>query len=204
MSMKSMLAVGVAAVFAIGAGAAQAQMKPQGGAAGSQSGTPGQMQSAPGQGTKASQADQTFLTEAMQGDLAEVQMGELAQQKGDRDDVKAFGETLEKDHGDHAKKLQSLAQQMGATLPNEPNAKQKVDHDRLSKLSGAQFDREFASHMVDDHKKTIAKYQAQAKKSGPLADLAKATVPVLQKHLQTAQSLNRPAPTTGAGGGAKR
>lgn len=195
MTHKPMLAIGLAAAFALAAPAAFAQMSPQGG-------TP----SAPAQknaaapNTKMNKADERFLTEAMQGDLAEVQMGELAQQKGGNDRVKEFGQTLAKDHGDHSQKLQQLGQQMGMTLPSEPSARQKADHDRLSRLSGAQFDRAFAKHMIEDHRKDISKYQAEAKKSGPIGDMAKQTVPTLQHHLQMAEDLSKPAPTTGSGG----
>ena len=195
MSTKPMLAVGVAAVFAIAAAtAAQAQtkMQPSGGnAAQTQAGNAAM---------KPDPADQAFLKEAIQGDLTEVMMDELAQKQGVSDGVKTFGEMLAKDHGEHLTKLQAMAKQMGMEVPAAPSAKQKADHDKMAKMSGAQFDRAFAMHMVDDHKQDIAKYQAQAKKSGPLADLAKETVPVLQKHLQMAQSLNKPAPTSGAGG----
>jgi len=193
MTHKPMLAIGLAAAFVLTAPAAFAQMTQQPGTAGA----PAQGSAA---GTKINKADERFLTEAMQGDLAEVQMGELAQQKGGSDRVKEFGQTLTKDHGEHSQKLQQLGQQMGVTLPTEPSARQKADHDRLSRLSGAQFDREFARHMVEDHRRDIAKYQAEAKKSGPIGDLAKQTVPVLQHHLQMAQELTRPAPTTGSGG----
>lgn len=197
MNSKPLLAAGLAAAFALAAGAAQAQMTPPGGAAGVPSQTRDAAPGAAGQ-AKANKADQAFLTDAVQGDLAEVKMGELAQQKGQNDSVKKFGETLAQDHGGHLKKLQTLAQQMAVTPPDAPSAKQKADFEKMSKLSGAQFDREFAKHMVDDHKKDIAKYQAQAKKSGPLADLARETVPVLQKHLEMAQQLGKPAPTTGS------
>jgi len=200
MTHKPMLAIGLAAAFALAAPTAFAQMSPQGGTARpAAQGTQGNPAAA-----KMSKADERFLTEAMQGDLAEVQMGQLAQQKGGNDRVKEFGQTLVKDHGDHSQKLQQLGQQMGMTLPSEPSARQKADHDRLSRLSGAQFDREFARHMVEDHRRDISKYQAEAKKSGPIGDMAKQTVPTLQQHLQMAQELTRPAPTTGSGGGMGR
>ncbi|MCK9917788.1 DUF4142 domain-containing protein [Microbacteriaceae bacterium K1510] len=199
MTHKPMLAIGLAAAFALAAPTAFAQMSsPQGGtarpAAQGNQGIQGNTA-----GNKLSKADERFLSEAMQGDLAEVQMGELAQQKGSNDRVKEFGQTLSKDHGDHSQKLQQLGQQMGMTLPSEPSARQKADHDRLSRLSGAQFDREFARRMVDDHRRDISRYQAEAKRSGPIGDLAKQTVPTLQQHLQMAQELTRPAPTTGSG-----
>jgi putative membrane protein len=193
-----MLAIGLAAAFAFATPAAFAQMQPQSGGAGPQT------QAKPGAATKMNKADERFLTEAMQGDLAEVKMGELAQQKGQSDRVKAYGETLVKDHGDHSKKLQQLGQQMNMTLPGDPSSKQKSDYDRLSKMSGAQFDRDFAKLMVEGHRQMIAKYQPETKKSGPIGDMAKETMPTLQHHLQMAQELSRPAPTTGSGNGMNR
>lgn len=196
MSRKPILAIGIAAAFALSS-AAQAQMSPPSTARGATAPTQASPSEA-GKATKASKADQAFLKEGIQGDLTEVKMGELAQQKGQSDSVKIFGETLQKDHGDHLKKLQGMAQQMNAQAPSEPSAKQQADYDKFSKMSGAKFDREFAKHMVTDHKKDIAKYQAEAKKTGPLAELAKETVPTLQKHLKMAQDLEKPAATTGS------
>jgi putative membrane protein len=184
MARKPMLTVGLAAAFAVIASAAQAQTPNT-----SRQMNRQQTTGAPAQNKTTSKADEKFLTEAVQGDLAEVQMGQLAQQKGSSDSVKQFGATLEKDHGDHAKKVQQIGQQMGMNLPSEPSTKHKADYAKMSKRSGAEFDRMFAQHMVADHKTDISKYQAQAKKTGLVADLAKETVPVLQNHLKIAQSL---------------
>jgi putative membrane protein len=83
-----------------------------------------------------------------------------------------------------------VANQIGVTPPTEPNKVQKAMHDKLSKLSGNAFDKQFATEMVSDHKKDIQKYQQAAKKKNdPVADYANQTLPTLQKHLQTAQSL---------------
>ena len=62
---------------------------------------------------------------------------------------------LEKDHSDANTKATAAANSVGMTPPTEPNKKQKADYDRMSKLSGAQFDKAFATHMVSDHKKDI-------------------------------------------------
>jgi putative membrane protein len=143
------------------------------------------------QTTQASKADQTFLTDAIEGDLAEVRMGQLAQQKGQSNEARQFGKMLEQDHGAHLQKAKATAQQMGLSIPVEPNVKQKQMHEQLSKMSGAQFDKEFAQHMVDDHKQDIRKYQEEAKSKGSLGAFAQETLPTLQKHLQTAESLSR-------------
>ncbi len=98
---------------------------------------------------------------------------------------------LEQDHSQHLQKANDTAQQMGLTAPTEPTAKQQKMYDQTSKLSGAQFDKHFAQEMISDHKKDIKKYQTEAKSKGPLADFAQQTIPTLQKHLQTAESLAR-------------
>ena len=71
----------------------------------------------------------------------------------------------------------------------EANAKQKKMYDQLARTSGAQFDKEFAQHMIMDHKEDIGKYEKEAKSKGPLAQFAQQTIPILQKHLQTAERL---------------
>ena len=124
MSRTTMLAVGMTAAMALGAAQAQAQtnnsntMSPP--AMNNSSGN------AAGMAHKASKADQHFLTEAMQGDMAEVQMGKLAQQKGQSEDVKQFGQMLEQDHSQHLQQAEQQAQQLGVTAPQGPNAKQKA------------------------------------------------------------------------------
>jgi len=134
---------------------------------------------------------QAFLTKAIQGNLAEVQMGQLAQEKGQSDDVKAFGQQLMKDHGEANQRATGVASTMGLTPPSEPSSKQKADYSRMSKLSGPAFDRQFKMHMVADHKKDIREYQQAAKKSDPAAGYASQTLPTLQQHLETAQSLGK-------------
>jgi predicted outer membrane protein len=75
--------------------------------------------------SKPSKADQTFLKEAIEGDLAEVNMGKLAQEKAESQDAKQFGQMLEQDHGQHLQKAKEMAQQMGVTPPTEPSTQQK-------------------------------------------------------------------------------
>jgi putative membrane protein len=61
----------------------------------------------------------------------------------------------------------------------------------MSKLFGDAFDKQFASHMVMDHKKDIKEYQADTKNKDATADYASQTLPTLQKHLETAESLTK-------------
>jgi putative membrane protein len=132
----------------------------------------------------------TFLKKAIEGNYAEVQMGQLAQQNGQNDGVKKFGQMLSDDHSAANQKAMNAAKSMGMTPPDGPSAKQKADYLKMSKVTGAQFDHDFARHMVADHQKDIAEYKKEAKQSDAAGEYAKGEIDVLQKHLDTARSLS--------------
>src|SRR5262249_58515197 len=96
----------------------------------------------------------------------------------------------EKDHGDHKAKAEQLANELGVTPPTG-SIGQKATYAKLKMLSGASFDRSFAKSMVKDHQEDIKEYQKESAKNDTAGKLAKKTLPILQKHLQTAQSLEK-------------
>jgi len=199
MTNKPMIAVGFAAALMLGTAAQAQTTMPRGDNPANQPPPAQRQMQSDTNAQKMSRADQRFLKEAIEGDLAEVKMGELAQQKGQSDDVKQFGQMLQQDHGKHLQQAQQLAQQGGVTTPAQPTASQKKSYDKLSKMSGNQFDRQFARDMVADHKKDIAKYEKEAKGKSSLAQFAQQTVPVLQKHLQMAQDMANKGAAVGSG-----
>jgi len=141
-----------------------------------------------------------FIKDAIQGDNSEIQLGQLAQQKGGSDGVRSFGQTLATDHSKAKDEAVSVAKEISVTPPTEMKSAAKKEYDKLQKMSGAAFDKEFIRHMVSDHKKDIKAFEAMAKKRGAkgasgdtqkVADLAQKTLPDLRKHLQIAQSLQK-------------
>jgi putative membrane protein len=140
---------------------------------------------------KADKAAQTFMTKAIEGNLAEVSMGQLAQKQGESDAVRSFGQKLVADHSAANQKAASIASQIGVTPPTEPSKKHQSDAAKMAKMSGAEFDRAFARHMVTDHKMEIAAHKRAAKmKNDAVASYATESLPVLEQHLQTAESLS--------------
>lgn len=144
--------------------------------------------------TSSAKPNQAFLNDAIQGNLAEISLGQLAQRNGASDGVRSFGQMLVQDHWAANDKATALAKTQDVTPPVAPKAETKKELDRLSKLNGKAFDQEFAKHMVADHKKDIAEFKAQARGSDDVASFAKDTLPTLQKHLQTAESLRAGKP----------
>ena len=137
----------------------------------------------------AEKPSQAFLKKAIEGNFAEVEMGKLAQQNAQDDNVKKYGQTLTDDHSAANQKAMDAAKSMGVTPPDGPNRKQKADYDRMLKMKGAEFDRGFAMHMVADHEKDIADYKKEAKQADAAGEYAKGQIDVLQRHLQMAKSL---------------
>jgi putative membrane protein len=137
----------------------------------------------------ADNASQAFLKKAIEGNYAEIEMGKLAQQNGQNDSVKQYGQMLSGDHSAANQKALDAANAMSVSPPDGPNAKQKADYDKMAKMSGERFDRDFAKHMVADHEKDIAEYKKEAKQAGAAGDYAKSQIDTLQKHFDAAKSL---------------
>lgn len=135
-------------------------------------------------------ASAAFLKKAIEGNYAEVRMGELAQKNSRRDDVKAFGQTLVNDHDAANQKAIDAAKSMNINPPTGPSAKQQAEYDKMSNMTGARFDKMFASHMVADHNKDVAEYKKESHVKNAAGEYAAAQIPTLEKHLDTAKSLS--------------
>jgi putative membrane protein len=132
---------------------------------------------------------EAFLKNAIEGNYAEVSMGDLAQKNGQSDGVKSFGKMLSTDHAAANQKATDAAKSIGMDAPSGPSAKQKADYDKMSKTSGTEFDKMFATHMIADHKKDIAEYKKASKMKDAAGEYASGEIDTLQKHLDTAESL---------------
>ena len=136
-------------------------------------------------------SDQTFLKEAAEGGLAEVELGQLALEKSSNEDVKRFAQLMVEDHGKANEDLKQLATQKGVSLPSEPTAKQKAKKEQLSKLSGDEFDRAYMSDMLKDHRTDIAAFEKESDsgKDSDIKKFASQALPTLRAHLQQAESV---------------
>ncbi len=130
--------------------------------------------------------DLSFMNEAAPGGMAEVELGRMAASQGMSKEVKAFGQKMVEDHSKANQELMQLAQQKKVMLPPDVMPKHKETMAKLSKLKGADFDREYVKAMVEDHEKDVAAFDNEAK-TGADADVkafATKTLPTLQMHLQ--------------------
>jgi len=140
---------------------------------------------------QADKDSQKFIKAAIEGDIGEIDVGKLAQEKSQSEAVKQYGAMLVKDHSEHRAKAEEVASQLGVKPPTGSSIGSKTTYAKLKLLSGASFDRSFAKAMVKDHQEDIKKFQKESSRNDPAGKLAKESLPTLQKHLQAAQSLEK-------------
>ena len=141
---------------------------------------------------KSDKKETKFVNHAAQAGMAEVKLGNLALEKSTSEDVKKFAQMMVDDHTKANDELKSMAQSKSIDLPTDIGKHQK-DYDKLSKLSGSDFDREYVDGMVKGHKEVVSMFEKEATK-GDDADTkawAAKTLPTLQMHLKHAQDLQK-------------
>ena len=145
----------------------------------------------PARGVPPRHDDRAFVLEAGPGGLAEVELGRLAAQKGQSADVKKFGQRMVTDHSKANAELKKLAASKAITLPPQMDVEQMAEHDKLAKLSGADFDREYMTLMVADHDKDVAAFMDEAKDGTDpdIKSFAAKTLPTLQEHQRLAKEI---------------
>ncbi len=135
--------------------------------------------------------DSKFAVAAADGGMLEVKLGELAATNGSSAAVKDFGKTMVADHSKASEELKALAQQKNISLPMVLSDEKQKDFDDLAKKSGNDFDKAYASYMVDDHEEDIKAFEKAAEncKDADLKSWAGGKVPTLQHHLEMAKAM---------------
>jgi putative membrane protein len=136
-------------------------------------------------------ADQAFVRKALEGGAAEVQLGQLAQQKSQSEDVKQFGQKMVEDHTQLGEQLKPIAQQLGVKEPKGPSKKDKQLMAKLEGLSGQQFDEAYIQAMVKDHKDDLKEFkdEAQSTQNQNVKQVAQEGAGVISQHLQLIQQI---------------
>jgi len=134
-------------------------------------------------------ADKEFVKKASEINVAEIQAGGVAQQKGSSSQVKMLAEHMAKDHSKAEDELQSLAKSKGIELKQDTTVGKKMETMGLEKANGEKFDNEFLEHQAKDHQTAIKLFETELQKgSDPeIKSWAEKTIPVLKSHLAMAE-----------------
>ena len=97
------------------------------------------------------------------------------------------------DHTNANNELKAMATSNSIAVPTALKTDQQMHVDMLKKKSGKDFDKAYMDMMLDDHKSDVGEFK---KASTGLSDasykaFAIKTLPVLQKHLDSAQAIHK-------------
>jgi putative membrane protein len=156
----------------------------------------------PVQKEKLAEKDKNFVKEAAIGGLAEVELGNLAQQNAQHQDVKQFGTRMVQDHSAANQQLMRIVATKDATMPTQLDEQHRKVFEQLSGMRGAEFDRAYMRQMVEDHEKTIKKFREEAEQGNDpdLKAFAQNTMPVLEQHHKLAQDITKSLTAVGSSG----
>ncbi|HEY1741604.1 MAG TPA: DUF4142 domain-containing protein [Granulicella sp.] len=138
-----------------------------------------------------SMADQAFVKKALEGGAAEVQLGQLAQQKSQSNDVKQFGQKMVEDHTQIGDQMKPLAKRLNVKPPADVSKKDRELIARLEGLSGEQFDQAYIQAMVKDHKQDLSEFkdEAQTTQNPSIKQAAQQDAQVIAQHLQMIEQI---------------
>ncbi|MDF2639473.1 MAG: hypothetical protein K0R64_2457 [Novosphingobium lindaniclasticum] len=137
--------------------------------------------------------DQAFANTAAASDAYEIETSKLAVAKGQSAEVKRFAEKMIEAHTQSTQKLKGVTDKLSPSITPDAGLTEAQEQklDALRNLSGADFDKAYASAQVDAHQMTLDKLKDYAANgdSAPLKAFAKEIVPAVTAHLNMAKSL---------------
>ena len=135
---------------------------------------------------KATASEKMFIKKAADGGMTEVELGKLAAEKGGSSDVKDFGNQMVKDHSKINDDLKEVAGKMNVTVPGKLSAKHHATIEKMSGMSGADFDKAYVPAMVKDHEMDIAEFERADKmvKNPDLKKFIEDSIPMMKDHLE--------------------
>jgi putative membrane protein len=186
---KRTLALASAMLLCGSMGLAQMPRNPSPGGPGQNSTTDPQTQGM--QAGQTSAVDKMFVSKAMQGGMAEVQLGQMTLQKTNNDQVKQFAQRMIDDHTKMNDQMKPVAQQLGVDVPRQVSKKDRATMAKLEALSGPAYDQAYIKDMIKDHKQDLSDFQMEASsgQDQTVKDAASQGSKVIAQHLQMAQQM---------------
>lgn len=127
-----------------------------------------------------------FLKSALQADMGEIQLAQLAVQKASSGDVKQLAQHLLDDQTKINDELSEKAKEFGVHLEKDMSKKDRQTMSKLQGLSGEQFDNNYIVAIAKDHKKSgdDFKDEGSSTKDHTLKAIVQRDYDVLRQDLQ--------------------
>jgi putative membrane protein len=135
--------------------------------------------------------DKDFVVKAFTCGHNDLRLSELADKHSKNDKVKDFAKKMVSGFNQFNDKLSKMASDQKIAVVAAPEKDDKELFDRLSKLDGADFDKEYMKAMVAGHEKLIQLCETQEKqgKDANLTTFVKTMLPYARDHLTEAKNL---------------
>jgi putative membrane protein len=136
-------------------------------------------------------ADRTFVNNAEQANLAEIETAKAVEQKATDPAVKDFASRMVTDHTQASQELSTLAKNVDITLPTEPSPKERTEQSKLENLSGSKLDLTYVRDELDGHKDVISSFQNEIEhgRDEAVKAYAEETLPTLEDHIRIAENI---------------
>ena len=136
-------------------------------------------------------ADQAFVRSVMERDVADVQLGQLAKQKSQSDDVKQLGQTMADDRTVLNDRFKAIAKALDVSEPKGPSKKDKQLMAKLEGLSGSQFDEEYLKAVMKIHRQDVKDFQveSEAAEDPNLKQTAQQEESLISQHLEAIERI---------------
>ena len=144
-----------------------------------------------------------FVNRMAVAGMAEVELGKLASERAIDPDVKAFAQMMVRDHSRADDELAKIAKSLDIQVPTQLDPMHRELVDRLSKLKGAEFDREYMSAMVKGHEDIAGLLRSYTSATRPIGTSGRArgeqalmewamkTMPVVERHFERARQIQQ-------------
>lgn len=135
--------------------------------------------------------DAAFMVKAAEINGMEVQLGQLAQQKGMAADIKELGKMMETEHTKAMADETAMANRKYINIPTTPTEDAKAAFNKLNEKTGVDFDKAYVSLMVNGHKDAIDLFEKASNNcaDNEIKSWAQSMLPGLHMHLDHAMAI---------------
>jgi len=107
--------------------------------------------------------EQEFVREALESSAARAQLGLLAQQKSQNNDIKQFSKQMVRDYGDLTEQvIDRVAKMLAVYDSKSPSKKDKELAKSLQALSGREFDEAYIKAITKAYRQDLKKFSNEA------------------------------------------
>ncbi|UVT20057.1 MAG: DUF4142 domain-containing protein [Nitrospira sp.] len=138
-----------------------------------------------------SQITEAFLQQAAAAQLEQIDLGQLATQKAESEEVKRFGARMVVDHLKFGQEVRQLASKGRFQLVNRLSESHTAMNAELTRTAGKEFDRAYSTFILREHAMEMKQLEhvAREEKNPAIRQWATDAVPMVKDHLAQAETI---------------